>query len=180
MNSPCQLSPPRGRRSERSALVSASSASSCPEKRRVRWIRGLLRAPLSALCVSKGHLAGSHPEPLATAFQQKSLARIARLIAALFLAKSAGSVWLGGVPDFRPRIYRAAGRSQWRDRGRFSRPSVYPENPRMAVQRDSPCQFNCSSRVYAAPTTMSINRSPHSSVRSVRRRNDLINQTGLV
>jgi hypothetical protein len=29
--------------------------------------------------------------------QQKSLARIARLIAALFLAKSAGSDWLSGA-----------------------------------------------------------------------------------
>src|SRR5208282_1579743 len=87
--------------------------------------------------------------------QQKSLARIARLMATLLLAKSVSFDWLGYVPDFRLLLYPedhpadgsngfAACRSQWRDRGRFSRPSVFP------------CQLNCRTRVYAALRTVSI------------------------
>ena len=70
--------------------------------------------------------------------QQKSLARIARLIATLFLAKSAGFDWLrAGFLTLGLTLVCSARRSQWRDRGRFSRPSTRLSKPVQLSLRES-------------------------------------------
>jgi hypothetical protein len=80
----------------------------------------------------------SSHSPLVTSHcvQQKSLARIARLIAALFLAKSAGSVWLSGA--FLTLDLAFAALRADHSGGTVADFHGLP---------DSPCQFNCSSRV---------------------------------